>query len=330
MTGAGRFALIDRSVEVELSDFGREVKIGLESRPKRLACRFFYDREGSVLFDAISRLPEYYLTRTELTILQGHAAELADRLPGALDLVELGSGSAAKTRVLIRAFLRGRLGLRYVPVDISRDFLEQTCRSLLEEFATLDVVAIAGEYEEGVRHLSLDEGGRQKLILWLGSNVGNLDRPEAAAFLGRLRAAMSSRDHLLVGIDLRKDRAVLEKAYDDSRGVTAAFNRNLLARINRELGGAFDLEEFEHRAVYDENEGRVEMYLVSTKSQRVRIDALDLDIDFAAREAIHTENSYKYSLDEIQSLAVAAGFRVEQQWLDVDRRFSVNLLVGAA
>ena len=174
------------------------------------------------------------------------------------------------------------------------------------------------------------EAERPKLVLWLGSNIGNFERSEAAAFLGQVRGTMTSADRLLVGIDLRKDRAVLEAAYDDAQGVTAEFNLNLLARINRELDGRFDLREFRHRAVYDEEAGRVEIYLVSTCSQRVAHRPLGLEVDFAAGEAMHTENSYKYSLVEIDSLARAAGLTLDRRWLDAGERFSLNLFEPTA
>lgn len=336
MTFQERFTFVDRARAHRLADFAREVQSGLKAQPKRLPCRFFYDRQGSLLFERICQLPEYYLTRVEHSILERRAAELAAHFsgpagptpsqPDGMTVVELGSGSAVKTRILLSAFLQLFGSLCYVPVDISRDMLEESSRSLLDEFPTLEVQAIAGEYEDGLRHLRQGDY-RRKLILWLGSNVGNLDRTDAAAFLGRVRETMSRQDRLLVGIDLRKDRITLEKAYDDSQGVTAEFNRNILARINRELGGNFDLGAFQHRAIYDEQVGRIEMYLVSTKPQHVQFEHLDLQASFVAGEAIHTENSYKYSLAEIAALASASGTQVERQWLDGEQRFSVNLLM---
>ncbi|MBI3003059.1 MAG: TIGR04348 family glycosyltransferase [candidate division NC10 bacterium] len=323
-----RFTLTAAEAEIEKADFGREVEAGLRARPKRLPCRFFYDREGSRLFEAICELPEYYLTRAEREILQARAAEIASHFSKETTLVELGAGSAAKTRILLEAFLRRDGALRYVPVDISRTMLEDASRRLVEEYPTLEIAAIAGEYHDGLRRLKL-EADRPRLILWLGSNVGNFERPEAARFVRCVRDTMSPWDRLLVGIDLRKDRAVLQQAYDDSRGVTARFNRNILARINRELGGHFDLETFRHRAVYNEEIGRIEMYLVSGRAQRVSIDRLGLEVPFAAGETIHTENSYKYSFAEIEALAGVGGLRVESQWLDTDRRFSLNLLAPA-
>lgn len=319
-----RFRLIAMDASARLAAFARDVQAGLTSRPKRLSCCYFYDGEGSLLFEEICELPEYYLPRAEREILQAHAAELAAWFAGDITLVELGSGNAAKTRILIGAFLRRQETLCYVPVDICRTVLEESSRQLLKDYPHLEILAVAGEYHEGLRHLNTE--ARPKLVLWLGSNVGNFDRPEAAQFLRRVRATMSPRDRLLMGVDLRKDRAVLERAYDDARGVTAQFNLNLLARINRELDGHFDLTKFRHRAVYREDMGRIEMYLDSVCAQQVAIDRLGLKVPFAPGEAIHTENSYKYSFAEIEELAAGAGLSVEQRWLDNERRFSVNLL----
>jgi dimethylhistidine N-methyltransferase len=200
-------------------------------------------------------------------------------------------------------------------------------RALLDDFPGLEVTAVAGEYADGLRLLAEERGrGPARLVAWLGSNVGNFDREGAAAFLRNVRAALAPADRLLVGVDLRKERRVLEAAYDDAQGVTARFNLNLLARINRELGGRFDLGAFRHRAVYLEGPGRIEMYLVSARRQRVHIEALARDFDFADGEAIHTEDSYKYSPDEIAALAAAAGFTIESAWTDAAARFSLVML----
>ncbi|MGH2355446.1 MAG: L-histidine N(alpha)-methyltransferase [Chloroflexota bacterium] len=308
------------------STFAVEVRRGLTAQPKQLPCRFFYDHQGSRIFEQICDLPEYYLTRAEQEILTRHADEIAAAMPVATMLVELGSGSAAKTRRLIEAFLRRQEALRYVPIDIARGMLEASARQLLADYPALVIHAVAAEYRDGLRRLQhlrhTAEADRPRLVLWLGSNVGNFERDEAAAFLAQVRTTLGPDDRLLVGVDLRKDRAVLEPAYDDAQGVTACFNKNLLDRINRELGGHFDLEAFDHRAIYAEDAGRIEMYLVSRRAQTAPIDGLELRVPFAAGEAIHTENSYKYSLDEIRALAAAAGLVVERQWLDGDRRFS--------
>jgi L-histidine N-alpha-methyltransferase len=323
-----RFTLIGLPAEKRLVRFIRDVKAGLTASPKTLPCCYFYDRLGSRLFEAICELPEYYLTRAETAILQAQASEIAGLFGGPIDLIELGSGSAIKTRLLIEAFLQpiSHSSVRYVPLDICRTVLEETARDFLPVFPDLEILAIAGEYHEGLEHLqTLAAAPRHKLVLWLGSNIGNLERTEAAQFLGRIRATLAPEDRLLVGIDLRKDRAVLEAAYDDSCGVTAAFNRNLLARVNRELGGQFDLHAFRHRAIYNEEAGRVEMYLVSLLAQKVKIDQMDLEVDFAEGEAIHTENSYKYSSEEIESLVSAAHLEIERAWLDPERLFQLSL-----
>lgn len=319
------FTLVESRSRAGTVDFAAEVRRGLTSRPKYLPCRFFYDPEGSRLFEAICELPEYYLTRAEREILEQRSDDVASRFSRGATLIELGSGSAEKTRLLIERFLRRDGKLLYIPVDISRSMLSESARTLLREFPGLQIRAIAGEYQEALAHLqgSFD---RTKLILWLGSNVGNLDRSEARRFLSQVREQMGVEDGLLVGIDLRKDRRILEPAYDDAQGVTAQFNRNILARINHELGGKFDLGAFHHRALYDEEEGRIEMYLVSSVPQTVQVRALDLAVSFEAGETIHTENSYKYSLAEIAELAGGAGLCVECQWLDGGGRFSLNLL----
>jgi L-histidine Nalpha-methyltransferase len=324
MQQTSRLRLIEGGRGRDLTALAGDVRAGLTSSPKRLPCRYFYDHEGSLLFEAICRLPEYYLPQAERESLLRGAAEIVACCPPGAVLIELGSGSATKTRILIEALLRQQAALRYIPIDISRTTLEESSQGLLRDYPALDVTAIACEYQDGLARLN-GEADAPKLVLWLGSNIGNLDRAEAAQFLGRVGGLMSAADRLLVTIDLRKDQATLHRAYDDSRGVTARFNLNLLTRINRELGGHFDLETFRHRAVYNEEPGRIEMYLVSTRSQEVPIDVLEIEVPFGEGEAIHTEDSYKYSLSEIDALAEAADLSIERQWFDGNRRLSVNL-----
>jgi dimethylhistidine N-methyltransferase len=319
-----RFTLIAPPVTAHRAAFARDVRQGLLATPKRLSCQYFYDHEGSRLFEQICALPEYYLTRAESEILRRHAHAIAEFCDSSVTLIELGSGSALKTRLLIEALLQRQKALCYIPIDIGRSALEDSSRRLLSEYRSLSITAVVAEYQEGLRRLPDREGPR--LLLWLGSSVGNLHRPEAAAFLRKVRDTMTDADRLLVGIDLRKDRSALEAAYDDAQRVTAQFNLNLLQRINRELGGRFDLAAFRHRAKYGEHLGRVEIYLDSLCAQRVRVDRLELELAFAEGEAIHTENSYKYSFAEIDALAAAAGLRVHEQWLDHHQRFSANLL----
>jgi dimethylhistidine N-methyltransferase len=320
-----RFTLIAMDASARLSAFARDVKKGLSAHPKHLSCCYFYDAEGSNLFEEICDLPEYYLPAAEREILQAHSIAVVSRFFGPFSLVELGSGNATKTRILIDAILKQQQELSYVPIDICRTVLEDSSLELLRDYPALRIVAVAGEYHEGLQHLQ-KEIERPKLILWLGSNIGNFHREEAADFLGKIRETMNEADRLLIGVDLRKEQAILERAYDDSRGVTARFNLNLLTRINRELSGHFDLSKFRHRAIYNEIIGRVEMYLDSLCDQSVTIDQIKMKVQFASCEPIHTENSYKYSREEIDALAAKSGFLVEDRWLDAAQRFSENLL----
>ena len=317
------FRLVELSAADPVVEFAKDVAAGLSAEPKHLSCRYFYDREGSRLFAAICDLPEYYLTRAETEILQCHAGEIASLFQGDVTVIELGSGNAVKTRLLLQALLPDRR-VRYVPIDIWRPVLEESAADLLRRFPPLEIVAVAAEYHEGLRYLR-SESDRPRLILWLGSNIGNFTRAEAGTFLRRIRDTMTSADRMLVGVDLRKDRAVLEAAYDDSGGVTAAFNRNLLARINHDLNGNFDLSAFQHRAIYNQDLGRIEMYLVSTRVQCVTIGRIGLTVRFAADETIHTENSYKYTLAEINAVATAAGLQSQCFWQDADGRFNLHL-----
>jgi len=319
-----RFQVVRGAAAPGRADFARDVREGLSASPKRLPCRWFYDRAGSRIFEEIMQLPEYELPRAEREILLARAPELAALLPAPPSVLELGSGSAAKTEIVLEAILRRHGAARYLAVDISESALLPAGRRLVEAHPHLEVVAIAGDYEDGLRHLPGAPAPR--LVLWLGSNIGNLERSEAAAFLSRLRGLLSPGDRILVGIDLRKARAALEAAYDDAQGVTARFNLNLLARIDAELGGTFDLRAFRHRASYDEERGRVEMHLVSRRAQRVRLDALGMEVELAEGEAIHTENSYKYSPDEIGTLVRDSGLRIERRWIDGGRRFASVLL----
>ena len=306
------------------SDFAEDVREGLTSTPKRLSCRYFYDEEGSALFEEICELPEYYVTRTEHAILDEYSVEIASLFPEAVGLVELGSGSALKTRLLMQALIERHGRLHFIPIDISRSALEESAKSLVDEFGELEILAVAGEYTDGLEYLKQTSDER-RLILWLGSNIGNFERTEAADFFHRVHDAMEPDDRFLVGIDLRKDRAVLEAAYDDSRGVTARFNKNILKRVNAQLGGHFDLDRFRHLARYDDELGRVEMHLVATAAHAVVIDALELEVEFAGGESIHTENSHKYSLEEIDELTARSAFHLERQWFDAEHRFSLNL-----
>jgi dimethylhistidine N-methyltransferase len=324
---------LHRLAEAGANDtFAGDVRRGLTARPKALPPKYFYDELGSHLFEAICRLPEYYLTRAETEILTRHADETVARLPAPVTLIELGSGSATKTRFLIEAVLRRQAELHYRPIDISPTALETSARELLDAYAGLTVSGYAGDYDGALRQIAAEQAAGPRrgstLVLFLGSNIGNFTPEEATLFLRQVRGVLRPGDGLLLGADLKKDRATLEAAYDDALGVTAAFNLNLLLRINRELGGEFELTRFRHRAVYDEEFGRVEMHLESRTAQRVPIRGLDLAVDFAAGETIHTENSYKFDLPQLAGLAAASGFALTQTWHDQAGRFSFSLLLA--
>ncbi|MFQ5792056.1 MAG: L-histidine N(alpha)-methyltransferase [Acidobacteriota bacterium] len=314
--------------------FARDVRRGLRSEPKFLLAKYFYDERGSELFEEITRQPEYYPTPTEAEILRRHASDIRAAMGGNINLVELGSGSSLKTRILLKTILEDQNQLVYLPIDISPTILEQTVRVLDLQFPALEVTAIASEYEAGLRRASVllaegDELPSRKLVLFLGSSIGNLEPPQAQAFLRRIRQRLEARDGLLVGFDLQKDEKVLNAAYNDRAGVTARFNLNLLARINRELGGEFDLNRFCHRAFYRQDEGRVEMHLVSRSEQRVSLRQLKETFSFDRGETIHTESSYKYTPETIQSHARAGGFRLKEVFTDDNQWFSLALFVPA-
>jgi len=324
-----RLAIAGTGRAASVEDFGAAVAEGLTREQKRIRPEWFYDARGSRLFERITELPEYYPTRAEQEILERSAGAILEDAPRDLTLVELGSGSATKTRILIEEILRRNETLRFVPIDISRSMLEASSRELLRDHPGLEVHGIAMEYFDGLHEMRRTISG-PKLVLWLGSSIGNLGRAEATSFLREVRADLDLTDRFLLGVDLRKDAGTLERAYDDAQGVTALFNKNLLERVNRELGGDFDPDAFEHRAIYRRDEGCVEMHLVSTRDQVVRIAALDLSVELRRGETIHTENSFKYSRREIEELAEAGGFRIGAQWLDDAQRFSLNRLVPSS
>ena len=314
-----------------LEGFAEDVRAGLSSNPKYLFPKYFYDELGSQLFDAICLLPEYYLTRAETEVLATHAAEIVGALGDeTVTLLELGSGSAVKTRSLIDALLSRQPELLYVPIDISASALETSARVLLQSYPSLRIEAYASDYYSALEELRREDatGRRRLLALFLGSNIGNFDRDEARLFLRALRGVLRAGDALLVGADLKKASATLEAAYDDALGVTAAFNLNLLARINRELDADFNLRAFRHVALYNEAHGRIEIYLESTRAQQAHIRRLDMRVDFVAGERIHTENSYKYDLPELARLAADTGFTHARTWLDPARQFSSNIFLA--
>ena len=307
----------------EEGNFTSEVVEGLSLPQKILPCRLFYDADGSQLFEQICKLPEYYLTRTEQKILEDNVSEIIDAVGHNLALVEFGSGSSVKTRLLIDAALDCQRNLHYTSVDISSDFLRTASFSLLNEYERLSITAIAAEYNDAIPILPHHDGSR--LILFLGSNIGNFRTEEAVALLGRISNQMNRDDGLLVGFDLLKDRSVIEAAYNDAAGVTAAFNKNLLARINRELGGTFTLDDFEHAAPFVEERARIEMRLISRLRQTVYISAPDGAFHFEPDEYIHTENSHKYTIGSFSQISRAAGLEMQEQWMDERAWFAVAL-----
>jgi dimethylhistidine N-methyltransferase len=323
-----RFVLL--SAPAQEDDFAHDVRVGLTAARKWLPPRWFYDELGSSLFDTICFLPEYYVMRAEASVLTAHRAEIASAFGSDVRLVELGSGAARKTRILLDSITRRQREVEYAPVDVDASMLERMGRDLLRDYDTLRITAVRSDFRQPSVPLSLLPHTRSRtVVLFLGSTIGNLSPEEATAMLRDLRSALSPGDALFLGADLKKSRDVLEPAYNDALGVTAAFNLNLLARINRELGGAFDIAAFQHLAFYDEMHGRIEMHLVSRRAQRVRIDALDLEVAFDEGERIHTESSYKHDASTLRALADASGFTVEQTWTDPRRWFADVLMIAS-
>jgi L-histidine Nalpha-methyltransferase len=321
-----RFELITVPHSRGVPSFAEDVARGLASTPKRLPSKYFYDDVGSALFDAITRLPEYYLTKAETEILSSWGWQIVRLLEAPVDFLELGSGSAIKTRILIEEALRVQTELCYSPIDISVEAIRASSLALVESYPRLRVRAYAGDYFDVLESHAI-RSERKLLAMLMGSNIGNYEPDEAAQLLGLLGDALRPGDGLLLGADLKKDRAILELAYDDAAGVTAAFNRNVLARINRELGGDIDPRRFVHIARYDDVRGSVDSFLEAQESLVASVSGLGLEVAFAIGERIHTESSYKFSDDEIVKLGRAAGFRPESSWRDGANRFSVHLLV---
>ncbi len=297
-----------------------DVRAGMSGIPKSLPPVYFYDERGSQLFDAITRLPEYYPTRCERAILDAHAKDIVTTT-GAEILVELGAGTCEKSRVLLDAMLANGSLHRFVPLDVSDSTLWEAARALSREYPGLAVQAVVGDFH---RHLDrLPEGGR-RLVAFLGGTVGNLDPDERQVFYRALRSVMTGGDRLLLGTDLVKDRSRLVRAYDDADGVTAEFNRNVLHVLNRELSADFDPDRFEHVARWNERHSRIEMWLRSTTDQHIRIDDLDLDVSFHAGEEMLTEISTKFSVEALADELASAGFTIESAWLSPGEEFLLS------
>jgi len=309
-----RFRITEIASDKPEGDDGADVIAGLTAAPKTLPARYFYDDHGSDLFEDITALPEYYLTRTEEAILRERAGEIA-ALTGDCDLVELGSGSSAKTRALLRAFIDGGYRLRYLPIDVSDGILRASAEALLADFPSLELWGLVGTYESALAHLPRRELP-WRMAMFLGSTMGNLSDAEADRFLVRVRAALEPGECFLVGTDLHKPAQVLEAAYNDADGVTAAFNLNMLRHLNARFGGDFDLDAFSHHAYYNAPERQIEMHLVSHRAQRVTLADLDLTVDFGSGETVRTEISRKFDLPVLIKRFETAGFTAARTWTD--------------
>jgi len=304
----------------EANEFAIDVLAGLTSSPKRLPPKYFYDSVGSALFERITELPEYYPTRTEIGILREHAQDIAALVPAGAALIEFGSGSSTKTRIILSAVPSLKA---YVPVDISAEFLRDQTAALRREYPAIAMLPIAADFS---RPFALPPAIAKmpRVGFFPGSTIGNFEPHEAAAFLRHAGSILGPGASFIVGVDLVKDAQVLQRAYNDSAGVTAQFNLNLLARINRELGAKFNPACFEHHAFFNRERSRIEMHLASLKRQRVKL--LGECIELRAGETIHTENSYKYSIESFGAMARGAGWTPTAVWTDAESRFSVHAL----
>ena len=306
------------------SPIAEDVLQGLTSDPKTLSPKLFYDVAGSELFDRITELPEYYPTETERSIFRRHAADMIAAAGNCDSMVELGAGSAGKTVLLLDAMMKTGRSITYYPVDVSGSALDICSERMNALLPGLKVVPKVLDFTQGMPQFRQIPG--RKLFLFIGSSIGNFEPLAAGLFLKQVRASMNQGDALLLGTDMRKSANVLIPAYDDSRGVTAAFNKNLLVRMNRELGADFDVDSFAHRIVWNERLSRIEMHLQSVREQTVAIPALALSIRFAKGETIHTENSYKFTIPMVEAIANNGGLTIEQTWADEKNWFTVHLM----
>ncbi|MEM1415438.1 MAG: L-histidine N(alpha)-methyltransferase [Myxococcota bacterium] len=319
----GRLRVVSLASTGARSTLAADVRAGLEAAPRSLPPKHFYDARGAELFDAICDTPEYYPTRTEEGLLAAVASRVVARA-GATDLVELGSGAARKTRLLLEAMLDAGPA-RYVPVDVAREMLVASARTLLADYPRLTVHGLVADYDQPfLEALPPGESGG-RLIAFLGSTIGNFTHDEGAAFLGRIAEQMEGGDRFLLGLDLVKDPAVLHAAYNDAAGLTAAFNRNVLDVVNRELEAEFPTEAFEHVAFYDTEKARIEMHLEASRAMRVHIGELDLDVELEAGERIHTEISRKFTPEAAERLLSDAGLVLDEWWTDPKGWFALAL-----
>jgi L-histidine Nalpha-methyltransferase len=315
-----------------ISEFAQDVKEGLRSSKKKLKPIYLYDEIGSLLFEKICLQEEYYLTRTERVILQDFSANIVKmQNNNHISILELGSGSSDKTRILLECFLSKQKPLHYFPIDVSHSILYGTIHKLSKDLSHLYIKGIASDYLEGIIKVrefinSNKNVPNKKLILFLGSSIGNFEPDKAINFLRILKNTMDKQDNLLIGFDLQKNTKTIEAAYNDRAGITAKFNLNLLSRINRELGGDFDIRDFEHLAFYNENKARIEMHLLARFDRQVNIRSISETFFFKQDETIHTENSYKFTLKQISNLAEDSGFEVKKHFTDKKKWYDLALL----
>lgn len=302
--------------------FAVEVQSGLSKKEKTIPSKFLYDKKGSELFDEICELEEYYLTKKELEILDSFKNEFGSHLDGQYSLVELGSGSAIKTRHIFDILSSRQDRIEYYPIDIS-DVIEESSQRLQEEFENLHITGIVDQYESGLEHVQKMEG--KKIIAFFGSSIGNFDQHDAVEFLKTIHDSINKEDLFLAGFDLVKEKDVLESAYNDSRGTTAEFNLNILRRINRELEGRFPVEKFEHFSFYNHEKKRIEMHLRSKTDQTVEIPKARLRLEFKTGETIRTEYSHKFTIPQIKEMARLSGFKVKHIWTDMQEYFALGL-----
>ena len=318
---------MDTSTKLEFSQFAEDVLHGLSATPKQLSSKYFYDDEGSRLFQEIMQLPEYYLTRAEYGIFVERADDIQaafTRDAKAVDLIELGAGDGTKTAVLIGHFLKNNVNFSYSPIDISQEANDALLAKFTEKFPGLRIRPHTGDYFKVLGSLK-DGSGRRKIVMFLGSNIGNFQRDQAVDFFRQLHSVLNPNDRLFIGFDMQKDPRTIVSAYDDSQGVTAAFNLNLLRRINRELGADFDLTKFSHYAQYRPAECAARSFLISREKQTVKVEALKRSFEFQQWEAIFMEISQKYTRAMIQELAAESGFAIDTEFFDEENFYTDSL-----
>ena len=314
------------------NEFAKEVARGLNDKQKHISPKFFYDKMGSKLFEEICMQPEYYLNRIESQILKNSADEILKIIGGQeISVIELGNGNSLKTRILLGPFLAKLKRVSYFPIDVSLKMLKKSIRDLFTEYVNLQIYGVCSDYLSGLVKINefmklKRKIPKKKFIIFLGSSIGNFDPKDAMDFLHSIARYVQKDDLLLIGIDLEKDKSILDRAYNDKNGITAKFNFNVLARINRELDGEFNISKFEHKSFYNTRKHRIEMHLESKLDQQVRIGAIGKMFHFKKGETIHTENSYKYSLPRFNSLVKKAGLQVIRNFIDPNKQFTLILL----